>query len=224
MDSYLATILPVAFSYAPDGWLGCWGQQISISQYNAIYSLVSNIYGGDGRTYFNLPDLRGRMPIGYGQRLGSSHAYNIGNKGGEDDVVLGYNQLPVHTHGATFTPTGRATVNIPAQSGSQKATLKVLPTAGTAQLPVDGSVLSGGGTVATKIYGSSSTTMVSLDSSSVALSGNAPTAAQSVSTDAITGGAVLIQPAGNSQPVDLRNPYLAINFIFCVQGLYPIRP
>lgn len=224
MDSYLATILPVAMNYATSGWLMCWGQKLEINQYNAVYSVVSNIYGGDLQTYFNLPDLRGRMPIGSGQRVASNLYYQIGSKGGDDYVWLNANQLPPHTHTAVFTPTGYASVNIPAQAGNQTATLKASPAAGTSQLPTTGSTLAGGNTAATRIYGAASTAPVTLDSSSVSISGNAPTAAQSISTNAITGGAVTVQPFGAGAHIDTRPPYLAINFIFCVQGVYPVRP
>ncbi|MBB4008171.1 phage tail protein [Allorhizobium taibaishanense] len=224
MEAFLATILPVGFNYAPDGWQMCWGQQLSINQYNAVFSLISNYYGGNQTTSFNLPDLRGTMPVGYGQRPTSSIVYGIGNKGGQDSVTLTQSQMPMHTHAADFAPAGHATVNIPAQSGSQTATLKVSPAAGTAQLPATGLVLAGGGTAATKVYGNTSTSPVTLDSSSVSISGNAPTAAQTIVTNAITGGAVTIQPTGGNAAIDARPPFLAINFIFCVQGLYPVRP
>ncbi len=224
MDAYLATILPVGFNYAPDGWLMCWGQQMQINQYNAVFSLVSNIYGGNATTNFNLPDLRGTMPIGYGQRTGSTVSYAIGNKGGNDFITLNQSQMPAHTHAAVFTPSGSATASIPAQSGSQTAALKVSPVAGSLQLPAAGAVLAGGGSGTTKLYGTPSTTPVTLDSSSVTISGNAPTAAQTVTTNGITGGSVAVQANGGSAPIDARPPYLAINFIFCMQGLYPVRP
>jgi microcystin-dependent protein len=223
MDAFLATILPVGFNYAPEGWQLCWGQQLQINQYAAVFSLISNFYGGNGTTTFNLPDLRGAMPLGYGQRTGSTQSYAIGNKGGNDAITLNQSQMPAHIHAAAFTPSGQATVNIPAQTGSQTAALKVSPVAGIAQLPTAGSVLAGGGSGSTKLYGSPSTTPVTLDSSSVTISGNAPTAAQTVVTNGITGGAVTLQPSGGSAPVDARPPYLAINFIFCMQGLYPVR-
>ncbi|MVA23105.1 hypothetical protein GOZ92_01475 [Agrobacterium vitis] len=223
MDAYLATILPVGFNYATEGWLMCWGQKLTVNQYTAVYSLVSNYYGGDQQTYFNLPDLRGKMPIGYGQRLPTSPDYGIGSKGGNDTISLNSSQIPAHTHAAVFTPTGQATVNIPAQTGSQTATLKASPAAGTSQLPTTGSALAGGNTAATRIYGAASSAPITLDSSSVAISGNAPTAAQSIATNAITGGAVAVQPFGAGAAIDARPPYLAINFIFCVQGLYPVR-
>lgn len=224
MDAFLATILPVGFNYAPDGWQMCWGQQLAVNQYTAVFSLISNYYGGNQTTSFNLPDLRGTMPIGYGQRPTSSVVYGIGTKGGQDSVTLTQSQMPMHTHLANFAPTGTATVNIPAQSGSQTATLTVSPAAGTAQVPTTGAVLAAGGTSATKIYGNPSTSPVTLDSSSVSISGNAPTAAQNIATNAITGGTVAIQPTGGNAAIDARPPYLAINFIFCVQGLYPVRP
>jgi microcystin-dependent protein len=144
------------------------------------------VYGGNATTTFNLPDLRGAMPLGYGQRPGSTVNYAIGNKAGNDSITLNQSQMPAHNHAAVFTPSGPATVNIPAQSGSQTATLNVSPAAGGTQLPTAGLVIAGGGSGATKFYSSPSTTPVTLDSSSVTISGNAPTAAQTVATNGIT--------------------------------------
>ncbi|MGG7519003.1 phage tail protein [Allorhizobium undicola] len=223
MDAFLATILPVGFNFAPEGWQMCWGQQLAISQYTAVFSLISNIYGGNTTTAFNLPDLRGTMPVGYGQRPTSPVVYGIGAKGGQDSVTLTQSQMPAHTHGADFTPTGHATINIPGQTGTQTATLKASPAPGTAQVPATGMSLAAGGSAATKIYGAPSSTPVTLDGSSVSISGNAPTPAQTITTNAITGGAVTIQQAGGNAAIDTRPPFLAINFIFCVQGLYPVR-
>ncbi|WP_343315726.1 tail fiber protein [Brucella sp. BE17] len=223
MDAYLTTILPIAFDWAPQGWLQCNGQSLPVSQSEAVFALIGSRYGGDGRTNFNIPDLRGTFPIGYGQRP-SGVNYPIASKGGNDVIQLTQNQLPAHAHVATFTPTGTATFNIPAQSGSQTATLKANGTAGTLQNPTTGSVLAGGGSASVRFYGTAASDQVDLHNSSVTLSGDAPTAAQTVQTNAITGGNVSVGVTGASAPIDARPPYLAINFIFCIAGIYPYRP
>jgi microcystin-dependent protein len=64
MEGYLAEIRIFAGNFAPRAWAFCQGQLLAISQYQALFSLIGTIYGGDGRTTFALPDLRGRVPVG----------------------------------------------------------------------------------------------------------------------------------------------------------------
>lgn len=70
MDPFLGEIRLVGFNYAPQGWAFCNGQILSIAQNTALFSLLGTTYGGDGRTTFALPDLRGRAAIGMGQGAG----------------------------------------------------------------------------------------------------------------------------------------------------------
>lgn len=72
MDPILGEIRLFGFTFAPQGWMLCEGQLLSISQNTALFSLLGTTYGGDGRTNFALPDLRGRAPIAFGQ--GPGHA------------------------------------------------------------------------------------------------------------------------------------------------------
>ncbi len=87
----------VGFNFAPRGWAYCQGQLLPISSNDALFSLLGTIYGGDGRSTFALPDLRGRAPIHHGQGQGLSN-YNIGQRGGVETVILNVNQIPSHTH------------------------------------------------------------------------------------------------------------------------------
>lgn len=66
MEEYIAVIKLFAGNFVPIDWMACEGQQLSIVQYQALYSLIGTTYGGDGRTFFNLPDLRNAIPIGVG--------------------------------------------------------------------------------------------------------------------------------------------------------------
>lgn len=96
-DPFLGEIRLFGFSYAPQGWAKCDGQLLQIQQNNALYSLLGIRYGGDGRTNFNLPDLRGRVPLHRGT------GYTIGQKGGVEGVSLTYDTLPAHNHPAYGT-------------------------------------------------------------------------------------------------------------------------
>ena len=79
-------------NFAPREWAFCDGQLLAINQYDALFSLLGTTYGGDGRSTFGLPDLRGRVPIHQGQGPGLSNR-RIGSKAGAETA-----QLPVHTH------------------------------------------------------------------------------------------------------------------------------
>ena len=97
MDEYLGTIKAFGFNFNPRGWALCQGQQMSIAQNTALFSLLGTYYGGNGQTTFALPDLRGRMPIGQGQGPGLS-SYQIGQTGGTENTTLSTNNLPSHSH------------------------------------------------------------------------------------------------------------------------------
>ncbi|AXT57742.1 phage tail protein [Aquimarina sp. AD1] len=101
MEGTIGQIMPWGPNWAPRNWFLCQGQLLSISQYNAFFSLIGTIYGGDGRTSFGLPDLRGRSVIGSGSGPGLQ-PYNIGAKGGVEFVTLNQLEIPTHTHTATL--------------------------------------------------------------------------------------------------------------------------
>jgi microcystin-dependent protein len=111
-EPFLAEIRIFGFNFAPRGWALCDGQILPINQYQALYSLLGTTYGGDGRTSFGLPDLRGRVPLHEGQGSGLSNRA-LGSKGGVENVVLTGAQMPNHTH--TLNGTGvAATTDSPA--------------------------------------------------------------------------------------------------------------
>lgn len=82
---------------APNGWQGCDGSLLPISEYDALFALIGTTYGGDGQTTFGVPDLRGRLPIHQGTGPGLS-TYVIGQKAGSETVTVLPTQMPAHTH------------------------------------------------------------------------------------------------------------------------------
>ncbi len=94
---FIGEIELYGFNFAPRGFATCSGQLLSISQYTALFSLVGTYYGGDGRTTFGLPDLRGRAPINQGQGPGLS-SRSIGQKIGTETNVITIANLPSHNH------------------------------------------------------------------------------------------------------------------------------
>lgn len=101
-EPFIGQIQMVGFNFAPRGWAFCDGQLLPISQNTALFSLLGTTYGGDGRTTFGLPDLRGRVAIHPGTGPGLSN-YRWGQKGGSETNTLTVNNLPSHNHTATAT-------------------------------------------------------------------------------------------------------------------------
>jgi microcystin-dependent protein len=89
---YLGQIFAVAFDFAPKGFALCNGQLLPINQNQALFALLGTTYGGDGRTTFALPDLRGRVAMDAGSVFG------LGEKGGEEAHVLTKSEMPAHAH------------------------------------------------------------------------------------------------------------------------------
>lgn len=89
-------------NFAPRGWALCDGQLLNISQYQALFSILGTMYGGDGRTTFGLPDLRGRVPMHAGTGPGLSQK-RLGLKSGTPSTTLTDNTMPSHSHVATTT-------------------------------------------------------------------------------------------------------------------------
>jgi microcystin-dependent protein len=114
MDGFIAEVKYFAGTYAPSGWMFCEGQQLPINQYTPLYSLIGTQFGGDGKTYFNLPDLRGRMTLGAGQSSGTSYRHQ-GDTGGYETVQLTQLTIPTHNHtvNCDTASSGRSLKNTP---------------------------------------------------------------------------------------------------------------
>ena len=117
-EPFLSQIGIFGFNFAPRGWAQCDGQILPINQNQSLYSLLGTTYGGDGRTSFGLPDLRGRVPI----HFDGSHA--LGQRSGQETVVLGAAQTPAHSHNLTVS-TDDAASNDPLNNVFAKANFDV---------------------------------------------------------------------------------------------------
>lgn len=189
-DPFIGEVRMVGFNYAPYGWAFCQGQEISIQQNQALFSLLGVTYGGNGTTTFKLPDLRGRSPVGIG--AGSPFtAVNIGDVGGQESMTLTSAQMPAHTHAVS----GTCNMNV----GGTPVSPALAPTSGSSVL---GGSLSGSAQAAA-IWSSELKDPVQL--------GNAITPNLALSV------------AGSSQPVAIRNPFLGINFVISMTGVWPSR-
>lgn len=101
MTPFVGQIQPFGFNFNPRGWAKCDGQLLAISQNDALFSLLGTIYGGDGRTTFGLPDLRGRMPVHMGSGPGLTNR-PIGQKGGSYENQISTAQMATHGHGVAM--------------------------------------------------------------------------------------------------------------------------
>jgi microcystin-dependent protein len=92
-------------NFAPEGWMTCAGQLLPISEYEVLFTLLGTTYGGDGESTFQLPDLRGRVPLHTGG------GFSPGQSGGSESVTLTQQTMAAHTH------VPNATANAASQSG-----------------------------------------------------------------------------------------------------------
>ena len=79
-------------NFAPAGWMFCEGQLLPISEYETLFNLIGTTYGGDGQSTFALPDMRGRIPVHYG------NGFTLAETGGAEEITLTVSQIPAHSH------------------------------------------------------------------------------------------------------------------------------
>jgi microcystin-dependent protein len=142
-EPFLAEVRLVSFNFAPRGWAFCDGQMLPISQNQSLYSLIGTTYGGDGRTSFALPDLRGRTPIHVGRSNGGEH-HALGQKSGEETVALAADEMPQHTHALQATNSS-GTETAPQGDVLAEASLPVYESFATGVQMGNGSVTNVGG-------------------------------------------------------------------------------
>lgn len=114
-DYYVGEIRLFAFDqYAPVNFLPCDGRLVAIASYQALFSIISTTYGGDGRTTFGLPDLRGCSPVNFGQTVGGTN-YALAQAAGAETVTLTSATVPAHSHTISVVDIP-ATTTIPASN------------------------------------------------------------------------------------------------------------
>ncbi|MFK7797785.1 MAG: phage tail protein [Aureispira sp.] len=171
MDPFIGEIKLFAGNFAPRAWAFCDGQLLPISQNSALFSILGTTYGGDGRTTFALPDLRGRVPLGPRQGAGLS-SYREGQQGGQEHVTLTTSEMPSHSH----------SVNAVSSTGNDASPQNNL-LANTAGLDRE----------------------YSNTNSDIRMSSN------------------MVANTGGNQSHENRQPFLAINYIIALQGVFPSR-
>jgi microcystin-dependent protein len=152
-----------AGNFAPAGWMFCEGQLLPISEYETLFNLIGTTYGGDGQSTFALPDLRGRVPIHFG------NGFTLAETGGVEEVTLTVSQIPAHSHPFLGTST-LASATGPGSNVLAESTLLTM------------------------------------------FQNGAPTIAMAAGTTSSIGGS---QPHSNFQP------YLCVDFIISLFGIFP---
>lgn len=208
-EPLIGTIVLWAVPWVPRGWFFCQGQLLSIMEYQALFALIGTTYGGDGRTNFALPDLRGAVPIGTGN--GPLGNFQVGQKGGNgvSTVALTTNNLPAHTHGMSG-----ATAEIP--ETALDLTMTVSTDNGQVTAPSSGAYLGAVNDTSRPCYLYRSDAVNSTNLAGV--TGSLP--AQEVSVNGS------VSATGLGQPFQVSNmqPYVAMNYIIAYEGLFPQRP
>ena len=200
MDTFIGQIIMFAGNFAPRDWAFCDGQLLQISENQSLYSILGTTYGGDGRTTFGLPDFRGRVPIGQGQGNGLTSRI-MGEQIGIEDITLSTAQMPIHSHAAETTISG----------SSVTAKLKASSAEGTTNVPLNNYLAkpSNIGLQSINMYDSSADIEMASDAIEIDLS-------------AVTANTTTDDTGGNSAHNNIQ-PSLVMNYIICVNGVYPSR-
>jgi microcystin-dependent protein len=231
MEMYLGSIIAWPINYSPQYFMYCAGQLLNINNNQALYSLLGTYWGGSvNNNNFALPDLRGRVIMGATSMGGGNwppgvaSTHNFASFGGNELIALQANQVPLvpHVHTATTQVGGSFSVLLPALSGTGQ--LKATAQPGSTNIPGSNAVpaqiepLAGSGDTVNAYGAPDNTTTMP-----VTVSIPAPTAPIPVSGSPTVG--VTINSAGQSasQYVPLLQPYVAMNYIICTNGLYPAR-
>lgn len=226
-EMYLGQLLPFAGNYVISGTAAANGDLVPIQQNSALFAVVGINYGGDGRNTFGLPDLRCRVPVGFGTSPSVGSTINIGASAGVSNVTLTAAQMPIHNHPAATSGlavnTSGLSVNtsgLGVNTSGLTATLKAAGSSGDSQDPAGsplGQFPNG--------FVDGGTATVPMAASSIQLGGSASiTGTASLSGTAGVSGTVTVGAAGGSLPVPILNPYVAINWLVVMQGLFPTRP
>ncbi len=227
--AYTGEVCLTAASYCPKDTLEASGAMLDISQHEVLFSLLGCAYGGNCRTSFALPDLRGRASVHYGQAPGLDR-YLVGERYGHEQIVQAESQMAKHTHTATFTPSGGSgggtasgTITLPVTGSAKIATSA---SAAGSVTPSDHAVLGKAehGLDGAKIYrpaGTSADLNIGPDGAVTGTATGPVTLA--VTGGSGSGGSVIVGDAGASRTMVVVGPRLAMRYCIVSKGLYPPR-
>lgn len=221
-EPFIGQICMFGFNYAPVSWEFCWGQQMSTSQNQALYALIGNFFGGD-TTNFKLPDLRGRTPRAYGSTLSMGMAAGAETVStpvaSQGTLTLTLDNLPVHTHAATFSGSS---------SGGTPVTVNVQASTASGQSPAPSNTnkyLGAGnyGGDPASYWTDTLTNQVNIGGVSASGGGGGTITGTVTNANAGDGKEATVNTVGNIVNLKILNPYLAVNFCIAIDGQWPSR-
>lgn len=198
-EAYIGSITMFGGNFAIRNWAFCNGQIEAISQNQALFSILGCTFGGDCRTSFGLPDLRGRVPTNAGTGPGLP-TYSLGQRIGTTTHTMTALEMPAHTHTGTITTPTTYLGTIKAKTGPGGATAD----------PTDATLRNSGADIYTS----------SAENATMASGGVA------VTPEAIAPnnyGSIVTNSSGSSQSFSLMQPTLAVHFLICLFGIFPPR-
>jgi len=202
MDVFTGSIVAFGFNFAPYQWQQCNGQILVIQQNVALFSLLGTYYGGNGTSSFGLPNLQGRMAIGFGEGPGLA-VYDIGETAGADTAALALSTMPLHNHSTAVTPPG----------GPISATLNAVATTGTLLDPT-GALVGGAKTIGGTNFIAPGGATGTMATQAVGITGGTTTGVPTIT---------LAYSAGGNAPFSIHQPTLAVNYSVCMYGIFPAR-
>lgn len=209
-EPFIGEIDLYGFLFAPENWAECKGQTLQINQQQALFALLGTAYGGDGRSTFSLPDLRGRLPVGMGLFPSSGFDWRMGQTSGSETHKLKVTELAKHAHPASFTSVS---------SSTDGSSFTASTDAGSSAIPVTGGYLaaatppsSSGPDKAELIYKSNPASH-----SLVNLGGGYEGAGS------ILSGTVAVENNGSGEKFFIIQTSQVLNWCISMQGLFPSR-
>lgn len=206
-EAFIGEIKAVGFNFAPRNYSIANGATIAISQNSALFALLGTYYGGNGQTTFQLPNLQSRVAIGYGQGQGLSN-YVIGQTAGSETTTLTLANLPAHNHTAAYTPPSLSSL-------TAQTTINALTQPPARQTSPAGGFLTGaqdGGGAPVSCYATTGTAATLASGAATTIVGGS-----------LSGGSVTIGVTGSNYPFNTLQPYLAINYVIALYGIFPSR-
>lgn len=204
-EPYVGSLCVTAANWCPRGYAFANGATLDIGSNQILYAVIGTWYGGDGRTTFKLPDLRGRSVVSYGQGVGMTEI-RIGEAYGPEANVMSERTMAEHSHGATFV----------GQSGSAAVNVDVSTKSATKSAPAQGDYLAAANNGERTPAPENAYIAAGDAGTTVTLGG--------VRTEAVTPhGTVTVAASGNSQAIDNRGPRLGMTYCIAVKGLFPPR-
>lgn len=194
-----------AGNFSIRNWAFANGALLNISSNTALFALLGTTYGGDGRSTFALPDLRGRAAVGVGNGPGLVNIA-LGQKRGVEFVSLTVAQIPQHNHSASTS----INISVADSDISVSSNLNAHGSPGTSSSPENAVLAQNGGSF---VY-STSAPDVALATDAISASANATVNATATTT---------LSNAGSGDSHDNRMPYLAVNWLIALQGIFPSR-